>query len=338
MVEEGPLKKPVLLMIVGFVAATSAFGASVKVTAPNGGEAWGPLGAQTIAWSYSGFPESRKVTILLLKDGTQVGTIASNIPIGTAGAGSWAWQPIGTCQGGFQAAAGPGYRVRIQVEGASAIDQSDQPFTIVALKPIGKTAFHPITLTPGNTKVIRQHWMPGETSNKCYTCPYKVGFEQGTGTEYKDPGPGTVQVGFSNGADNDGHYWGETHRCWVHFKVDFFKGYGVLKKAYVQLGEKIRCVNLDVDLLCKCEKLYVLTAPWNGDPDVLMHTTQISPAPDDLTLLVAQWIEHPETNYGFVYISPSELALGCTHNNAVCINEYKGITLHVEIEEDKDKI
>jgi hypothetical protein len=332
------LKKTVMLLMAILWGMSAAFGASVKVMAPNGGEAWGPLGAQKIAWSFSGFPESRKVTILLLKDGGQVGTIASNIPIGTGGAGSWSWQPIGACQGGIQAAAGPGYRIKIRVEGASAADQSDQPFTLVGILAKKETPFHPITLNPGNTKVIRHHWMPGDTSNKCYTCPYKVGFEQGTGTDYKDPGPGTVQVGFSNGADNDGHYWGEVHRCWVHFNAEVFKPYGVLKKAVVQLGEKIRCVNLDVDLLCKCEKLYILTAPWNGDPDVLMHTTHITPAPDDLTPTIAQWIEHPETNYGFVYISPNELALGCAHNNTVCINEYKGVTLQVDIEEDKNSM
>ncbi len=329
------MKKAILFPVVCLFILSMAFGESLKVTAPNGGESMLLMADNPVVWTFAGFPESRKVTILLFKDGVKVGTIATGVAIGKAGTGSWTWK-TGTCQDGIQAGPGPGYRIRVKVEDASILDQSDQPFTIIVFNVFPKPYTPLPTKPPADELVVRTIWMPGETRNKAWTCPYNVAWDQGTGNQYNDPGPGTVQVGFANWADDDGHYAGEVHRCWVFFNVGVLKGKGVLKKATVKLGPKIRCVDLDVDLLCKCERFFVLNEPWNGDPDVLMHTIAISPCPADITPVVAKWMDQPETNYGFVYVPRDDLNLPCGHNNQVCMNEYKGVTIYLDIEMKKN--
>ena len=64
--------------------------ASITVTSPNGGESWKRGTSHAITWSYMGSPGST-VKIMLLKGGVEVGTIASSVPIGSGGKGSYTW-------------------------------------------------------------------------------------------------------------------------------------------------------------------------------------------------------------------------------------------------------
>lgn len=62
----------------------------ITLTTPNGGESWNASSKLTIRWAYSGSPGSR-VNIELLKSGSVVATIASNVSVGKRGNGSYIW-------------------------------------------------------------------------------------------------------------------------------------------------------------------------------------------------------------------------------------------------------
>jgi len=97
---------------------------SITVTSPNGGESWKRSTSQTISWDYTGSPGS-KVTIVLLKRGSNVGTIASSVPIGSGGKGSYIWKIPSNRQTGTD------YKISIQSTSQSNIkDTSNNYFTI----------------------------------------------------------------------------------------------------------------------------------------------------------------------------------------------------------------
>jgi hypothetical protein len=97
---------------------------SVTVTSPNGGEIWKKDTSHTVTWSYTGSPGSY-VTIVLTKRGTNAGTIASNVPIGSSGKGSYLWKiPL-------YKQTGNDYKITIQSTSRSTIkDTSNNYFTI----------------------------------------------------------------------------------------------------------------------------------------------------------------------------------------------------------------
>jgi len=63
---------------------------SITVTEPTGGETWKRGTSHTITWDYTGSPGSA-VKIMLVKGSTEVGTIASSVPLGSSGHGSYTW-------------------------------------------------------------------------------------------------------------------------------------------------------------------------------------------------------------------------------------------------------
>ena len=109
-----------------FIITKGTIASSITVTSPNGGETWQRGKTYPISWSYAGSPGS-SVSIVLLKGGTQVLTIASSIPIGSGGSGSYSWKipsdkPIGK-----------DYQVRVQSTSKPTIkDTSNTYFSIVA--------------------------------------------------------------------------------------------------------------------------------------------------------------------------------------------------------------
>jgi hypothetical protein len=80
---------------------------SITVTSPNGGETWQRGTSHTVTWDYTGSPGST-VKIVLVKAGSEVGTIIASTPIGTSGKGSYTWpiNPSGTT--------GSDYKVSVQ--------------------------------------------------------------------------------------------------------------------------------------------------------------------------------------------------------------------------------
>jgi hypothetical protein len=97
---------------------------SITVTTPNGGETWQRGTTQTITWSYTGSPGSA-VKIVLLKAGTEVGTIKDSTSTGSSGTGSYSWPiyPSGTT--------GSDYNVSVQSISQPTIkDTSNNYFNI----------------------------------------------------------------------------------------------------------------------------------------------------------------------------------------------------------------
>ena len=123
---------------------------SITVTSPDGGETWKRGTAHTITWSYTGNPGST-VKIVLLKEGVEAGTIASSVPVGSGGKGSYTW-PISSS--GYT---GNYFKVSIQSISQPAIkDVSDNYFIIT---PTGTTT-PSITVTSPNGG---ESWKRGTT-------------------------------------------------------------------------------------------------------------------------------------------------------------------------------
>ncbi|MDH7578388.1 MAG: Ser-Thr-rich GPI-anchored membrane family protein [Bacillota bacterium] len=98
---------------------------TLQVTSPNGGETWTAGSQRTIHWTYSGNPGT-KVKIQLYKGTTLKTTIASSVPIGTNGQGSYQWTIPASL------AAGNDYKIKITSTANSACtDMSDAYFAVV---------------------------------------------------------------------------------------------------------------------------------------------------------------------------------------------------------------
>jgi hypothetical protein len=97
---------------------------SITVTSPNGGENWKRGTSHTVTWSYTGNP-GPTVKIVLLKAGTEVGTISAGTSPGSSGTGSYTWSIQSN------GATGSDYRVSVQSLSQTAIkDQSNNYFTL----------------------------------------------------------------------------------------------------------------------------------------------------------------------------------------------------------------
>ena len=98
----------------------------ITVTSPNGKESWQRGTTHTITWSYTGSPGST-VRIVLLKAGTEVGTIISSTSIGSSGSGSYSW-PISS-----DGLTGSDFTVSVQSTSLSTIkDSGNNYFTITS--------------------------------------------------------------------------------------------------------------------------------------------------------------------------------------------------------------
>jgi len=105
-------------------STTPAPASSITVTSPNSYETWYRGTSHTVSWSYTGNPGSA-VKIVLLKAGTEVGTIASSVAIGSSGTGSYTWPiyPTGST--------GRDYKVSVQSISQPAVkDTSNSFFTL----------------------------------------------------------------------------------------------------------------------------------------------------------------------------------------------------------------
>ena len=111
-----------------FVTRLEFDGPLITVTSPNGGESWSLGSTKNITWDALGI--SGNVRIVLLKDGTRIGTIADNI--GSA-SGSYSWT-VGQYNGGT-AVPGTGYKVKVKEKGTTNLDHSNNPFTISSAAP-----------------------------------------------------------------------------------------------------------------------------------------------------------------------------------------------------------
>lgn len=128
---------------------------AIRVSAPNGGEAWPTGTTQTIRWTYEGSPGAY-VRIDLLKGGLLYSTLSSSAPIGSNGSGSFSWTIPST-----QAPASD-YQVQVtSTVNGSLTDRSDGYFSITAQPAPETPAIRVVypnggeTLMMGTTVTIR---------------------------------------------------------------------------------------------------------------------------------------------------------------------------------------
>jgi hypothetical protein len=103
---------------------TPSSSSSITLTSPNGGESWQRGTLHTVTWNYLGDPGSA-VKIAVTKAGTEVGTIAASVPLGSGGKGSYSWtvSPTGST--------GSDYKVSVQSISKPTIkDLSNNYFTL----------------------------------------------------------------------------------------------------------------------------------------------------------------------------------------------------------------
>ncbi len=127
-------------------------GGILVLSSPNGGESWTLGDYRNITWTASGVSDTLKLT--LLKDGSQVGVIASGVD---ASAGGYAWT-VGEYIGGM-AVTGSGYTVKIKEQGTAVADESDAAFTITAVS--GATFVYDGIWEDGATAGV-EGWHPGD--------------------------------------------------------------------------------------------------------------------------------------------------------------------------------
>ena len=103
--------------------------AGIQVISPNGGESWAAGSTHNIQWKYAGL--TGQVHLTLVKAGVTYRTIATYVPIGSAGSGSYTW----TVPTDVPLSAD--YTVRVLSATMTSIkDYSDAAFSIVAPPPI----------------------------------------------------------------------------------------------------------------------------------------------------------------------------------------------------------
>jgi hypothetical protein len=115
------------LLIAG--TAVAAFGDSITVTSPAGGESW-PLGSMVnITWNSSGVSGDVRI-VLIRSGGAEVGPITASI---AASAGTFPWR-VGEVTRGT-VTEGVNYRIRIRAVGSDTSDQSEV-FAVTAAEPV----------------------------------------------------------------------------------------------------------------------------------------------------------------------------------------------------------
>lgn len=124
------MKKALLSSILLALAAGLAFGASLTVDQPNGGEELTLGETYKIKWTYTG--DIPKVRLVLIRSGGGfVGVIANNLDTSDKG---YSWK-VGDYQGG-PAAPDSNYKIRVvAVNNTQTVDESDTAFTIKASSP-----------------------------------------------------------------------------------------------------------------------------------------------------------------------------------------------------------
>ena len=120
----------VFIVFSSLILLNTAHAQTVRITFPNGGEVWTAGENKNITWTFSGVAADANVELVLLQGWKQIGVIASNIPIGSGGNGSWSWK-VGQYQGG-SLTSGSGYKIRMKIVGRDWVrDESDQTFSLV---------------------------------------------------------------------------------------------------------------------------------------------------------------------------------------------------------------
>lgn len=133
------MKRLLLILIYAlfiFTAMANAYAATITLIMPNQGKDLELGKNSAVAWNYIGYPDTSTVRVTLVKDGTEIGEIAKNVPIkyqlSPSGNGALPnmWKTGALLQGTAPVACG--YKVRVYVNGTIGKDESDKTFCIIA--------------------------------------------------------------------------------------------------------------------------------------------------------------------------------------------------------------
>ncbi|MCJ7526194.1 MAG: hypothetical protein MUP71_13370 [Candidatus Aminicenantes bacterium] len=119
------MKKILLFAIAGLFTAGLAFGQSITVTAPNGGEHWIIGSTQQITWSHSGVSGNVRIN-LVNAGGGAFGTIVAAVPVAD---GHYAWTVGQLTTGPVPAGE---YRIGLYASNQDVDDRSDATFSIIS--------------------------------------------------------------------------------------------------------------------------------------------------------------------------------------------------------------
>jgi len=168
--------------------------ASITVTAPNSGETWQRGTSHAVTWKYTGTPGST-VNIVLLKAGTEVGTIIGSTSTGSGGTGSYTWPvyPSGLT--------GSDFKVSVQSISQPAVkDTSNNYFTIT---PASTSSPASITVTAPNGW---ETWQRGTTKTITWNYAGSPGSTVKIVLLKGDVEVGTISAGTSTGSNGKGSY------------------------------------------------------------------------------------------------------------------------------------
>ncbi len=112
-----------LIALLAVFVSLPVFSQTIRVTQPNAPENWPIRASRSITWEYSGV--SGNVKLLLFRGETEVGIIATNLPMAVR---TYSWQ-VGQTDRGY-ATPGSNYKIKAKVMGQPIADFSDRPFTI----------------------------------------------------------------------------------------------------------------------------------------------------------------------------------------------------------------
>jgi len=149
------MKKLLTLMFIMLVSIGMIYSQSITVTSPNGGENWDLGSTHNVTWTSSGV--SGNVGIKLFQNGSSLGYIAQNVPVGS---GSFSWT-IGNIISVGPISAGANYQIQVKQSGVAG-DMSNGNFTI---SPAASPAAS-ITVTSPNGG---ENWDLGSTHNVTWT-------------------------------------------------------------------------------------------------------------------------------------------------------------------------
>lgn len=115
------------LLLLAFLAVAPVSAAGITVKSPSGGETWQRGTTHMVTWSYTDFPAGAPVKIILVKAGTDVGTIVTSTSIGAGGTGSFTWD-IGSAP---SLSTGNNFKVKVQsINQPTVFGTSNSYFTL----------------------------------------------------------------------------------------------------------------------------------------------------------------------------------------------------------------
>lgn len=183
-----------------WILSAIAFGQTLTVVSPNGGERWNTGDPVNITWTSSGVSGDLRIN-LYRSSGVLVGAIANAVPVA---AGSYSWS-AGRLMVGM-AEYGEDYMVRLRMIGADTMDSSDAPFTLIAPLPnircesmceIGwDYTFVPQLFIAGDTVTVRYHL---RNDSERPAGPFQVGLRVGGAIVARNAHGGLVSGGEDHG-------------------------------------------------------------------------------------------------------------------------------------------